>query len=173
MQISLLCSPKRKSLIFILPAAKCSALIYLFAAIHPHKMVPMVRLLIYPSIRFILPIITLICVTLAFKFSFWVSHSAHLSTGFHPTSFHFSMAISMGVEIPYFPTGKKQKRHVMQTAKNMKLLSGTLLVFLHWKDSIQVLGVYCLLFSCVAAPVTCHCHVFICRLLHLDVGARG
>lgn len=61
----------------------------------------------------------------------------------------------------------------MQTAKNMKILSGTLLVFLRWKDSIQVLGVYCLLFSYVAAPVTCHCHVFICRLSHLDVGARG
>lgn len=117
MQISLLCSPKRKSLIFILPAAKCSALIYLFAAIHPHKMVPMVRLLIYPSIRFILPIITLICVTLAFQFSFWVSHSAHLSTGFRPTSFHFSMAISMGVEIPYFPTGKKKKKKLNADSK--------------------------------------------------------
>jgi len=70
MQISLLCSPRRKSLIFILPATKCSALIYLFADVYFYKMVSMVRLLIYPSILFTLPIITLIFVALAFKFSF-------------------------------------------------------------------------------------------------------
>lgn len=32
------------------------------------------------------------------------------------------------------------KKNAMLTAKNMSLLSGTLLVFLNWQDSIQVLG---------------------------------
>lgn len=135
MHFTLLFSPKRKSLIFILLASKCSALIYLFTAIYFHKMVPMVRLLIYCSVCFILPIITLVFATLAFKFSFWVLHSAQLSIEFHPTSSHLSQWISMGIEIPYFSIGKRGKKKAIQTAKNMSLL-----VFLNWKDSIQVLG---------------------------------
>lgn len=89
MKIALLPSLNRHFLIFILPATSCFTLIYLFATIYFHKMVPMVTLFSYRFICLILPIITLIFVIPTFKFSFYVSHSTYLSTGFCPKSIHF------------------------------------------------------------------------------------
>lgn len=156
MHFTLLFSPKRKSLIFILLAPKCSALIYLFTAIYFHKMVPMVRLLIYCSVCFILPIITLVFATLAFKFSFWVLHSAQLSIEFHPTSSHLSQWISMGIEIPYFSIGKRGKKKGNSDSKKYEPTSLPKLEGLHPGSRPDI---YSPSFSCVAAPVTYRLHV--------------
>lgn len=77
----------------------------------------------------------------------------------------------MGGEIPYFPTVKKK---VKCTAKNMNLLSGGDSAGLPKLERLHPgsRSVVCsLLFSHVAAPVTCNPHGFICRVL--DVEARG
>lgn len=106
-----------------------------------HNIVPMVTIYIYISICFILSIITLICVTLTFKFKFscWIFQTGDFSSRFHPASLPFSQWISMGIKNPCFPTEQKcstdRKRKRVKEQKTFFFFSLLVfLVFLNWND---------------------------------------